>query len=142
MSGSVLIPVSVSELFDKIGILEIKAARILDNDKLKNINLELSLLKEAAKSVENADGLLDQLREELKTVNEALWDCEESIREHERSGDYGQDFIAIARAIHRNNDKRAEVKKRINLRSGSSLVEEKSYRLPGVGAGLAMPLFN
>jgi hypothetical protein len=130
---SVTIPVSIGELYDKISILEIKSERIQVKDKLTNIEMELHLLNEVASSLPNLDIFLSELNGQLKAVNEALWDCEESIRDYERRGVYGQEFVGTARAIHRNNDRRAEIKRQINLRSGSSLVEEKSYQLPELG---------
>jgi Family of unknown function (DUF6165) len=134
MQDGVLIPVSIGELYDKISILEIKAERIHDKEKLKNIELELVLLNDVARSLPQLDSFLSQLNGQLKAVNGTLWDCEESIRDYERRGAYGQEFVATARAIHRNNDRRAEIKRQINLRSGSSLVEEKSYQLPELGS--------
>jgi adenine C2-methylase RlmN of 23S rRNA A2503 and tRNA A37 len=130
MPNSVSVPISIGELYDKISILQIKAERIHDKKKLENIELELVLLNDVVKSLPELDNLLCQLNDQLKEVNETLWDCEESIRDYERRGAYGEEFVATARAIHRNNDRRAEIKRQINLRSGSSLVEEKSYLLP------------
>src|SRR4051812_14959595 len=114
MSNSVSVPISIGELYDKISILQIKVERIHDKKKLEHIELELALLSDVAKSLPNLDNLNYQLAI-LKEVNEAIWDCEESIRNNERTGVYGEEFIATARAIHRNNDKRAEIKRQINL---------------------------
>jgi hypothetical protein len=133
MPSSVSVPVSIGELYDKISILEIKAERIPDKRKLENIESELLLLSDVARSLPQLDSFLFELNGQLKSVNEALWDCEEAIRDCERRQEYGQEFVGTARAIHRNNDRRAEIKRQINLLSGSSLVEEKSYQLPELG---------
>jgi hypothetical protein len=133
MPSSVFIPVSIGELYDKISILEIKSERIHDKKKLENIESELLLLSDVARSLPQLDSFLFELNGQLKSVNEALWDCEEAIRDYERRQEYGQEFVGIARSIHRNNDRRAEIKRQINLLSGSSLVEEKSYQLPELG---------
>ena len=71
---------------------------------------------------------LDALSAELKRVNAKLWEVEDSIRECDARGDFGDDFIELARAVYRFNDERARLKKAINVESGSRLVEEKSYK--------------
>ena len=134
MPNSVSVPVSIGELYDKISILKIKSERIHDKNKLENIELELGLLTDVVKALPGSDDIIYQLNDQLKEVNQTLWDCEEAIRDCERKGAYGEEFVATARAIHRNNDRRAEIKRQINLRSGSSLVEEKSYQLPDLGS--------
>jgi hypothetical protein len=91
------------------------------------------LLSDVARSLPQLDSFLFELNGQLKLVNEALWDCEGAIRDCERRQEYGQEFVGTARAIHRNNDRRSEIKRQINLLSGSSLVEEKSYQLPELG---------
>jgi hypothetical protein len=69
------------------------------------------------------------LTAELKAVNEALWQIEGEIRRCERAEDFGPRFVALARSVHRTNDRRAALKREINERLGSLLVEEKSYSL-------------
>ena len=130
MPDNVLIPVSVGELFDKISILEIKAERIRDHAKLQNIELELRLLREVAASVPQADPAFSPLRARLRTVNEAIWDGEERIRCFEKQASYGPEFVTVLRTVHHDNDRRAEIKRRLNLLAGSVLVEEKSFALP------------
>jgi hypothetical protein len=124
----VLVPISVGELMDKITILEIKSERIEDPLKLENIARELGALR----AVGLGDGIdrttLDRLAAELTRVNARLWEVEDEIRECEALGDFGEKFIALARAVYRLNDERARLKKAINLASGSRLVEEKSYK--------------
>lgn len=124
---SITAPIAVGELIDKITILEIKAERIADPAKLHNINAELKLLSD----IKSAAGLdtpdMKPLAEELKTVNAALWDIEDEIRELEVRGDFGERFIALARNVYLTNDRRSRMKQAINLKYGSEIVEEKSY---------------
>lgn len=124
---SLLVPVSWGELLDKISILEIKKERISHPDKLKNICHELELLaafrdKDMAK-VEGVVALCDA----LKVVNEALWEIEDDIRVCEHKQDFSDEFIRLARAVYKTNDRRAELKYKVNALLGSDVVEEKSY---------------
>ena len=121
------IPVSVGEIMDKITILEIKAERILDAEKLANVTAELDTLRPLVTHDVLNTASIKALVAELKDINEALWDIEDDIREREYAKDFGEAFIALARAVYVTNDKRAEVKKQINLATGSTLIEEKSY---------------
>jgi hypothetical protein len=121
------IPVSVGEIMDKITILEIKAERILDAEKLANVTAELDTLRPLVTHDALNTASIKALVAELKDINEALWDIEDDIREREYAKDFGEAFIALARAVYVTNDKRAEVKKQINLETGSTLIEEKSY---------------
>ncbi len=120
-------PVSPGELLDKLTILEIKAERIDDAGKLANVGHERQLLEEVWRrsGLENEEAV--RLRAELKAVNERLWDIEDSIRDEERAGRFGERFIELARAVYVTNDERAAIKKAINLELGSKIVEEKSY---------------
>ena len=121
------VPVSVGEVLDKISILQIKLAHISDAAKRANIQNELdALLPLVAGDVFTTDQM-QALMAELKSVNEALWDIEDDIREKEAAKSFDAEFIRLARAVYITNDKRAEIKKQINLATGSSLVEEKSY---------------
>ncbi len=124
----VQVPVSVGELLDKLTILAIKLERIDDGAKRANIARE----QEALETVVAAAGLraaagVAELEAELRRVNEQLWEIEDSIREHERQQRFDAAFIALARAVYRTNDQRADFKRRINALVGSELVEEKSY---------------
>jgi hypothetical protein len=123
----VLVPISVGELIDKIVILEIKSERIKNASQLANIANELGALR-AVRLGDVDRARLDALSAELKRVNAKLWDVEDSIRECDARGDFGGDFIELARAVYRFNDERARLKKAINVVSGSRLVEEKSYK--------------
>lgn len=124
---SVVIPVSWGELIDKITILEIKQSRIGDPAKLANIERELTALQ--AVRDKNAMDAQDITAETtaLRKVNEALWDIEDDIRDCERQKDFGTQFIELARAVYRTNDERAALKRQINEKRRSELVEEKSY---------------
>jgi hypothetical protein len=118
------IELSNGEIIDKLTIIEIKLQHIKDKQKLINLQKEYLVLSEAAKSILTSD---DILYKQLFEINCNLWDIEDTIRELERNKDFGNKFIETARAVYFNNDKRAELKKQINLKTGSNLVEEKSY---------------
>ena len=121
------IPVSVGEIMDKITILEIKSERIAAAEKVANVITELDTLRPLVTHDVLNTPTIKALVAELKDINEALWDIEDDIREKEYAQDFGDAFIVLARAVYVTNDKRAEVKKQINLATGSTLVEEKSY---------------
>jgi len=121
------VPLSWGELLDKITILEIKVERLGGNDARANAAKELALLREIAGPV-MAAGLATGLVARLKQVNQALWDIEDRIRDHEREGDFGPGFVELARSVYRRNDERGAVKREINLALGSALIEEKSYK--------------
>jgi len=123
-------PISLGELIDKITILEIKAVHIGDEAKLKNVTHELNILNAKVDKLLDAAGKakLEPLKASLKAINQELWVIEDDIRDCERTKDFSQKFIDLARAVYFTNDKRAAVKKDINLAFGSELVEEKSYK--------------
>ncbi|MFN3587570.1 MAG: DUF6165 family protein, partial [Moraxellaceae bacterium] len=116
------------ELIDKITILEIKAERITDPAKLKNVQHELDILTKAQREGMQDSEELRKLWQELKAINESLWVIEDDIRDCEAKKDFGEQFIQLARAVYITNDKRAAVKKQINTLTGSAIVEEKSYK--------------
>ena len=125
--GSLMIEVGAGELIDKITILKIKADRMTDAAKLKNVKHELEVLSRTrAESLTQSDDL-DRLEDALRQVNEALWVIEDDIRACEAARDFGPKFIELARSVYIQNDKRAAIKKSINELCGSSIVEEKSY---------------
>lgn len=128
MADVITVPVSFGEVLDKITILEIKSERINDPAKVKNVRKELEELSRVWDQVVENQDLIANERRELKAINEQLWEIEDDIREQEAAQDFGERFIALARAVYVTNDKRAEVKKRINLALGSAFVEEKSYQ--------------
>lgn len=129
-SAAPRIPVSWGELLDKITILEIKRARIRDATQCANVEHELRLLREIAERLP-ANREIRVLIARLSEVNEALWQIEDSIREHEAEADFGAEFIRLARSVYKRNDERASIKRALNGLLGSELVEEKSY----AGAG-------
>ncbi len=126
-AGSLLVPAAVGELIDKLTILEIKAERIPDPRKLANVKRELKLLSGLKKSRGISGGRLDALAADLKRTNTALWEIEDAIRQCERAGDFGPDFVALARRVYQENDKRAALKRDINVLFGSDIIEEKYY---------------
>lgn len=121
------VPVSPGELLDKITILEIKAERITDEAKLRNVKVELALLTQTwGQSFVDHDAVL-VLRQTLKKINQALWDIEDRIRVKEAKKEFDQEFVDLARSVYIQNDQRAAAKKEINVLLGSQIVEEKSY---------------
>ncbi len=127
VTTTISVEISPGELVDKITILEIKMERISDPEKLKNIELELNILNDARAKAMPTSAKLDGLSAGLKEINGELWKIEDHIRERERGRDFGSAFVELARAVYRSNDKRADLKRRINELLGSRLVEEKSY---------------
>ena len=121
------VPVSVGEVLDKITILQIKLAHISDAEKRVNVQNELDALLPLVAVDSFSTGQMQTLIAELKSVNEALWEIEDDIREQEAAKTFGEEFIRLARAVYVTNDKRAAIKKQINLATGSALIEEKSY---------------
>ncbi len=119
------IEVSDGEIVDKLTIIEIKLENIKDETKLVNIRKEFDVVDLAVKKIIAKD---DPLYIELLNINKKLWKIEDDIRDCERAKDFGQKFIDLARAVYLTNDKRSDVKKRINLQSGSNLIEEKGYQ--------------
>ncbi len=122
------VPVSFGELIDKITILEIKSERIDDADKVANVRRELDLLEATWQAHEASGTDIGGERAGLKAVNEALWDIEDRIRLKEKAQAFDDEFIRLARSVYVRNDERAAVKRAINLKLGSTLVEEKSYQ--------------
>lgn len=127
MTLSIMTEIGSGELIDKITILEIKSERIADPEKLKNVKHELSILNATRDAhLKDIDELSD-LAKRLKAINEALWEIEDDIRACEAQKDFGERFIDLARAVYITNDKRAALKKEINLLTGAAVIEEKSY---------------
>ncbi|MGB3811269.1 MAG: DUF6165 family protein [Parvibaculum sp.] len=124
---AILIEVGPGELVDKITILAIKSERMRDEGKLKNVRHELAVLDAARRAHIPASAELTRLEAALKEVNEALWVIEDDIRQCEADKDFGPKFVELARSVYKQNDKRAALKKDINLLTGSSIIEEKSY---------------
>ena len=123
----ITVPVSVGEVVDKVTILEIKSERISDSEKLRNVAAELDALRPLVSGGVFDSAELVALTDGLRAVNGELWDIEDDIRAEEAAGRFGERFIELARAVYVTNDRRADLKKKINLATGSQLVEEKSY---------------
>ncbi len=127
MFETITIEVAPGELVDKLTILDIKLDRLTDYEKRRNVRIERHVLAEAFQSLIPSESLTG-LTQRLRLVNETLWAIEDEIRDCERSGDFGPTFVALARAVYKTNDERAEIKRAINRALGSRLMEEKSYR--------------
>jgi hypothetical protein len=131
--NELLAPISVGELYDKISILEIKLDHVGDNEsKRANIQKELDKLNRIKHDLKLPDSLnkraeIDDVYKELKNINLALWKIEDMKRRHEKEQNFDQTFIALARQVYINNDRRAEVKRKINEMLHSDIVEEKIY---------------
>lgn len=116
------IPVSTGEVIDKITILEIKLDKITDKDKLENVSNELNYLNKLIDC-----NTVQDLYNELKEINLKLWNIEDRLRIKESKSEFDDSFIELARQVYFTNDKRAAIKKQINLLTNSELVEEKQY---------------
>ena len=123
--STILAPISIGELIDKITILEIKQI-YMTGIKLKNINKEMKLLKNILQE-QNLEINLDLIKN-LKKINKKLWEIEDNIRIKESKQEFDENFIKLARSVYIENDKRASIKKEINQKYNSDLVEEKSYK--------------
>jgi Family of unknown function (DUF6165) len=126
--NEIKVPISPGELLDKITILRIKSRRMTDPEKLANVRFELDALEETWKGSPYAGIDIEKDVHALLAVNERLWTIEDDIRDKERAKSFDAEFIRLARAVYIENDERAAIKRRLNLKLGSGLVEEKSYR--------------
>ncbi len=120
------IEVSNGEIADKLTIIEIKKERIKDKTKLANLVKEYKVLNEAIEKIIDKN---HPLYRELYEINSRLWDIEDHIRDLERKKDFHDDFVQTSRSVYFTNDKRSEVKRKINELTGSMLTEEKSYEV-------------
>jgi len=119
--------ISFGEFLDKLTILEIKCDRIQDSEKLENVKHERDVLSKIWKENEKSSVDITAEYSALKKINEQLWEIEDDIRDKERNKEFGKEFIELARAVYVTNDERARIKKLINMKLGSELIEEKSY---------------
>ena len=124
---SVEITVPYGELFDKISILEIKQSKVVNADQRVNIENELNVLNRVRANIVPDNFKIDDLIEGLTDVNKRLWNIEDQLRDCERLQDFSETFIELARSVYRLNDRRAELKRELNSRLESELVEEKIY---------------
>ena len=132
---AIRVDISIGEFLDKLSILEIKSERIADPAKLANVRRELQTLRAAWAVSPLAAADIREDYAELVALNGRLWEIEDQIREREAEGRFDGGFVELARSVYLTNDRRSAVKKRINLRLGSDLVEEKSYRASKPAAG-------
>ena len=122
----ILAEISLGELADKLTILEIKLKKIEDKESI-------NIIKKEYQSLNNIDleGIdikkYKALFNELKSVNEKLWDIENEKRLLEKNSDFEDKFIQVSRNVHFMNDKRAKIKKEINRTFGSNIEEVKEY---------------
>ncbi|GAB4137847.1 MAG: DUF6165 family protein [Planctomycetaceae bacterium] len=127
MAQFIRVEISPGELIDKMTILEIKRDRITNAAQLRNVQHELAMLTQTHDQTIPKNAALATLTNELKTVNEQLWEIEDEIRICERDQNFGTRFIELARSVYRTNDERARLKREINTLLNSTLIEEKSY---------------
>jgi hypothetical protein len=127
MSTEIKVPISPGELIDKLTILQIKSVRITDALKVANVRAELTLLEATWRDSAFSTSDIELEWARLRGINEKLWDIEDRIRDKERDRSFDPEFIELARAVYITNDERAAVKREINTRLGSKIVEEKSY---------------
>jgi len=123
-------PISAGELIDKITILEIKSRHLRGRSEVANVEKELALLHQIEVRAALDQTLLRPLTDELRVVNAEIWRIEDEIRACEATGNFGPQFIELARGVYTMNDRRAGIKRRINIACGSDIIEEKSYPTP------------
>lgn len=128
MTVDIKVPISPGELIDKITILQIKSERMTDAAKLANVRTELALLESTWRESPHGSSDIGAEWAALKAINEKLWVIEDDIRDKERAKAFDNEFIELARAVYVTNDERAAVKRQINTKLGSRIVEEKSYK--------------
>ena len=123
-----LVQTSPGEFLDKVTILEIKSERMSDPAKLANVQRELTLLRETWGASPLSARDVSALVAQLKGVNEALWDIEDRIRVKESAKAFDAEFVELARSVYVTNDRRAAIKRELNVALGSDILEEKSYQ--------------
>jgi len=126
MSTAPTVEVSWGELVDKLTILEIKARRLSSPEAVANVRRELAALNGVLAGLKPPEGFA-ALKQDLTAVNESLWEIEDKIRAKEAASSFDREFIDLARSVYFNNDKRADLKRAINLLLKSDLIEEKQY---------------
>lgn len=126
MSTAPTVEVSWGELVDKLTILEIKQRKLSSPDAVANVRRELAALNKVLGTLQPTEGF-GALKDGLVAVNESLWEIEDKIRAKEAASAFDQEFIDLARSVYINNDKRAALKREINVLLKSDLIEEKQY---------------
>ena len=125
---TISIQASVGEVIDKVSILNIKVEKLTNPEALDNVSLELEFLKRALKDSGMEEALSHVLFQQLAEVNVQLWQVEDELREFESKRIFDAEFIELARSVYKLNDRRAAIKRDVNLAFGSQLMEEKSYQ--------------
>ncbi len=120
------IEVSIGEIADKYTILTIKSFEILDEQKQLNIKKEWKYINSVIKE-SFPELAADPLTHRLLDINRQLWVVEDSLRDCENDREFDKLFVFLARQVYRLNDQRADIKKQINIKYKSDIVEEKSY---------------
>ena len=115
------IPISIGELLDKISILSIKSQHTTN----QYVSKELQDLISIAKEHQVYD---DFYLAKLLSINHKLWKIEDDLRVLEKSQDFDETFIELARSVYITNDLRAEIKKEINEKYKSSYKEVKIHK--------------
>ena len=126
--NTILIPVSIGELADKLSILEIKAARIDDAGKRAHVEVELEGLRTLWDAQVAAQAELAGMKDQLRAINERMWDVQDALRAKEAAQLFDTDFVELARSVARHNGERIQVKNAINRLAGSRFIEEKQYQ--------------
>ncbi|MGY0634919.1 DUF6165 family protein [Luteimonas sp. A478] len=133
--GSILMPMSIGELLDKITILEIKSERIADAEKRGNVMVELQGLTAIWEGLRDRHPGVEELKQQLKVANEAMWDVQDGLRDREAAKNFDEEFVRLACAVGRENAVRVGLKNDINRLVGSTFIDEKEYQAdaaPGV----------
>ena len=123
----ILAEISAGELIDKITILEIKKEKIINKEKLTEIDKELLSLNKTLKKSINDESKISSFKKDLKNINLKLWDIEDGKRSAEKNNKFDEKFIQLARNVYKFNDERAKIKLAINNTLGSNIKEVKSY---------------
>lgn len=126
--NTILIPVAVGELADKLSILEIKAERIDDAAKRTHVEIERDGLLALWQGLVAAQPELESLKDELRRINERMWDVQDALRAKEAAKSFDAGFVELARSVARHNGERIGVKNAINRQAGSRFIEEKQYQ--------------
>lgn len=122
------LPVAWGEIFDKLTILRIKSAKLTDPGKIANVDRERLAIEQVVGDIGRFPDELGGLIGQLEDINARLWIIEDGKRDCERNQSFGSDFIQLARDVYIWNDRRAAVKRQINVLLGSEIIEEKEYR--------------
>ena len=126
--NTILIPVSIGELADKLTILEIKAERIDDAGKRAHVQVELEGLRTLWEPLVVAQAELSAMKQDLRAINERMWDVQDALRAKEAAKSFDAGFVELARSVARHNGERIGVKNAINRQAGSRFIEEKQYQ--------------